>query len=157
MEDDEKKPPEDVGPRSGKPPTERQGPLRRPPAYYAGRGKIKGRPIVHADTATKADGTYGKKNKAARRMIRAKLKKSRSSVEKGVRYAQDLRAQAHVLSNNGRDARRILEAELAQHAPVPQPPVRGDRKRTPRRVREQISEAVDKAIGVAHDVKKAGE
>lgn len=123
--------PEEVGPLSGKPATERQGPLRRQPMYYAGQtmgkrkrtknGKRGGRPLVHADTERKADGTYGIKNKAARRMIREKQRKHHSKVERGVKFAQAIHAEARTLSNNSHDAKRIYDQELAFHQPVPEP------------------------------------
>lgn len=154
----------EVGPLSGKPPTEWQGPLRRAPEYYAGKtmgkrvrtrnGKVGGRPMLHADTQVKVDGTYGKKNKAARRLVRGAMKKSHSRAEKRVRDAQLLKQEAYSASWNGHEARRMLDKELAfRPTAAPQPP---KRKAPIAAVQRHVRVALDMAIAKTHD-KKEGE
>lgn len=145
--DEEKK----VGVLSGKAPTEWQGPRRKAPRYYAGLtyGRFRGRgsygksarrstslvkhkrPMVYPDTEHNKNGSLaGIRNKAARRLIRGAFKRQTSSVERGIKFARALKAQAVELvrqepKHKGKSpsalshiARKLLEAELSIHEPV---------------------------------------
>lgn len=106
-----------------------QGPKRRAPRYYAGDGRIAGRPINRADVERHANGAVvGTRDKAARRLIRKALTARASKVERGLRLARGMQAQAREVvsdehydkSSNARArmARRLYESELAIHQPV---------------------------------------
>lgn len=140
---------ENKGPLSGKPPTEKQGPLRRAPRYYIGktiggrmrfgslkhgsRMKVGGRSTVHHDTERMPNGALaGIRNKAARRLIRSAFKQSHSSFTKPLLLARAMKAQAFEVAvgekKSTRWARRLLAQELAIHTPVYAPEKKEIRK-----------------------------
>lgn len=144
---DETKTAHDVGPLSGKEPTDWQGPRRRAPAYYAGEHVGKYR-MQYPDVVRHRNGTLpGLRNKLARRLIRkvfkARAVKSVRSprVNEGLVRVREMRRQARDLAsdrttkiedhhNGNRSARfastsgdtrwaqRLFEKELAIHQPV---------------------------------------
>lgn len=109
-----------VGPLTGKPPGPWQGPLRRTPEYYAGT-HIGRKDILHIETPVRVikRGTGftqkrevrvgGKRDKAARRMIRGKLKKKLSNIEAGVHNAHMMRAEAALWGDSPGERRRLYE------------------------------------------------
>jgi hypothetical protein len=118
----------ETGPLSGKEPTDPQGPRRRAPMYYVGETYGR-RPINYPDVERYNNGAIaGIRDKAARRLIRGALKRTHSKVEKGVKFARSLKAQAvEVITDEhaerspmarSRMARRLLAEELAIHQEV---------------------------------------
>ncbi len=102
------------------------GPLRRAPAFYAGE-TFGRRPVQYPDTERYGNGALAsRRDKLARRVIRAGLKRTYSSLTKSLRLAQGLKAQAYEAARDeqpkgakrGRWARRLLEKELSIHQPV---------------------------------------
>jgi hypothetical protein len=131
------------------------GPLRKL-GYYAGDGTIKGKPINKPDVQrNKAGKVIAKHDKLARRMIRGALARANSTIEVAIVHAHGIRNAARELAWSSHGAARLLKKELALHTPAPQPPVRGDRYRMPRHVRESVTKILDAAIEKAHD--KEGE
>lgn len=115
-----------VGPLSGLPPTEAQGPRRRAPRYYAGE-KYKGRRMQHYDVQRYNNGALpGIRNKAARRIIRKAFDSKLHNVDRGLKLARAMRMQAREITfkqeqwkgKGPRAAERLLKAELAIHVPV---------------------------------------
>lgn len=134
------------------------GPRRKAPTYYA--GETYGRTVIqYPDVERHPNGALpSRRDKPARRIIRAALKRRLSSLTKSLRLAQGLRAQAYEAARDdqpkgakrGRWARRLLEKELAIHSPVYVPAdLRAMRTEKRKRVRaglagDAISELVDR-------------
>jgi hypothetical protein len=99
-------------------PAEVYGPRRRAPHYYAGESR--GRHVMnYPDVERYPNGALaGRRDKLARRVIRAAFGRHFSSVEKGIKFARALKAQAYEVAPNGHAARRLLAAELAIHQTV---------------------------------------
>jgi hypothetical protein len=104
------------------------GPARRAPAYWAGEtyGRHK---VQYPDVERLANGTVpSTRDKPARRIIRAALKRRFSRVERALRLPRAMMAQAVEIINTQhaqkstsakmRRARRLLAMELAIHRPV---------------------------------------
>lgn len=104
------------------------GPLRKAPTYYIGErwGKYR---TVRPDTERRENGTVPSiRNKAARRLIRAAFGRHHSKVERGLKFARALKAQAVEVvrdEHKGKSryaqskiARKLLAAELAIHQPA---------------------------------------
>ncbi len=118
-----------VGILSGKPPNEVQlGPARRAPAYYAGEtfGPHK---LQYPDVERYGNGALpSRRDKPARRIIRAALKRRFSRVEKALKLPRAMMAQAREIiseqhpkkstSAKMRRAKTLLALELAIHQPV---------------------------------------
>lgn len=137
-----------VGILSGKPPTERQGPLRRAPTWYAGETfgerrigagrrhrtrqgqyvsgqsyKTAGRPVQYPDVVRNKNGSLpSKRNKVARRIIRGALKRKFSSVERELKLPRAMQMQAREIARENKKstrwAQRLYEQELSIHTPV---------------------------------------
>ena len=167
-----------IGPLSGLPPTEVQGPRRKAPGYYIGetvggrlrpkgtRGaqhdqmKFGGNRVNYPDVERYPNGAIaGKRNKAARRIIRKAFMKAGSRVEKNIRLSRAMKAQAREIVHDdhedksrtaqSRRARRLYEAELALHQTVYVPDSKELRKmRTARRKqkREGRKDAIAKLV-----------
>lgn len=102
------------------------GPRRRAPRYYIGEHVGEWR-TVPPDIERYENGSLpGKRDKAARRVIRAAFVKSKSRVERAVRRTRALKAQAVETARDGgrtkpaqrRFAQRLFAAELAIHQTV---------------------------------------
>lgn len=117
-----------VGPLSGRPPTEPQGPRRRAPVYYAGETIGRNR-INYPDVERYANGAIaGIRDKQARRLIRSKLIRRGKDLESGLQLARAMKAQAievvrdeHKKKSRAakqRMAKRLFAQELAIHQPV---------------------------------------
>ena len=148
-----------VGERSGLPPTETQGPRRKAPGYYIGE-TVGGYRVNYPDVERYSNGAIaGKRNKAARRIIRKAFMKAGSRVEKNIRLSRAMKAQAREIVHDdhedksrtaqSRRARRLYEAELALHQTVYVPDSKELRKmRTARRKqkREGRKDAIAKLV-----------
>lgn len=141
-----------------------QGPRRKAPEFYIGDGRLKGRPINHPDVERKANGqVVGKRDKAARRMLRKALKKSRSTTEHALEQPRAMQAQAAEVMREegrrgGRAGRRLFERMLDIHQPRPNELTRAQRRSMQKALRkagkkDAITELVD-AFAAAHAAKK---
>lgn len=145
------------------------GPGRPAPMHYA--GETFGPHVVqYPDVERYPNGALpAKRNKIARRLVRAALKRTYSATTKSLRLAQGLRAQAYEAGRDrardfivrretppkiGRWARRLLAKELAIHQTVYAPDSKTLRKiRTAKRARirkglvaDPIAALVDKMV-----------
>lgn len=98
------------------------GPRRRAPMYYAGETYGR-RPIQYPDVERDARGRVsGIRDKAARRIIRAALKRKFSKVERGLALSRAMLAQAREIARGekkgSRWARKLFAKELAIHQSV---------------------------------------
>ena len=121
--------------------------------YYA--GEIYGRRRMHyPDVERHANGTIpGVRNKHMRRLIRKAFKRHHSKVEKGLKLPRTMLEQARLIAKeNGKSARwarRLFAKELAIHQPMPNDPVRTQRRAYAKRLKKEgkkdaISQLVDK-------------
>lgn len=100
----------DVGELSGRPPTDTQGPLRKAPRYYAGK-TYKRRQLARPATERNANGSLaGLRDKGARRVIRAAFGRTISSVERGLRLAREMKAQARDIVRDEHKGSRKAQA-----------------------------------------------
>lgn len=104
------------------------GPLRRAPRYYIGETVARMR-VTYPDTERHPNGALpGIRDKAARRVIRKAFLRRESKVEKGLRTARAMQAQAReVVGDEHYDrsryaraklAEKLYQKELAIHVPV---------------------------------------
>jgi hypothetical protein len=130
-----------VGILSGRPPSPvAYGPMRRAPEYYAGE-KIGRQVIQHKDAERYGNGALpGKRNKAARRVIRGALKRRFSKPERAMGLPRAMQAQGlEIARENGKSdrwAKRLYAKELAIHQPVYAPD-----KKTLRKMRTEARAA----------------
>lgn len=85
-----------------------QGPMRKAPAIHAGQRFSRHDAERHANGAQ-----VGKRNKLARKMMRKKLMKNRSTIERHLGNAHLAIARAEHLSDNVHEKQRILDEESA--------------------------------------------
>jgi hypothetical protein len=148
-----------VGILSGMPPNEVcLGPLRRAPAFYAGK-TYKGQKIQNHDAERYRSGAIvGTRNKAARRLIRKALKRRYAKTERAPQLARDMQAQAAEVAKaegkSNRWARRLYEKELAIHQPVYAPTKKELRKMRTQKRKDARAGKVD-AIGQLVDAMAA--
>ncbi len=90
-----------------------QGPLLAPPEYYLGSPvrtsyKKKGRAVLRGDVEKRPNGTVAAKhNKAARRMLRAKLGRVQSSIDQKLREARKKTNVVRSYADNAHEAARL--------------------------------------------------
>lgn len=111
-----------VGILSGRHPTAPQGPRRQAPKYYVGETYGRHR-IQYPDVERYPNRALpGARNKVARRMIRAALKRRFSSVEQALKLPRAMKAQAREVARDEKKstrwARRLYDRELAIHQEV---------------------------------------
>ena len=115
------------------------GPLRRAPAYYAGN-TYRGHHINYPDVERYGNGVMpGKRDKAARRVIRAALKRLHSRIEKALGLPRAMMAQALEIAKEQKKSvrwgRRLFDQELKLHTPAPQPVTRAAARAEKRRLK----------------------
>ena len=99
--------------------TEVQGPRRKAPPYYIGE-TYRGYRTAPPDVERYKNGAMvGKRNKAARRLIRKTFGRQVSSIEKKILKARDVRLEVERLATNSHEARRYFKKTLALHQPLP--------------------------------------
>ena len=116
--------------------------------YYAGETYGR-RKVNYPDVERHPNGTMpGKRDKAARRIIRAAFKRKFSRVERGLALPRAMKAQASELARDEgkstRWARRLFDKELAIHQTVYVPATRTALRANKRAAKDAITALVDR-------------
>lgn len=118
------------------------GPRRKAPPYYIGE-TYRGRATTKDADRWPNGALVGKRNKAARRLIRKAFGKALSRIEQHVMKARDARNEVQRLATNSHEAKRYWEQTLALHQPAPRFKTRSEMRaktrgiRTANRAKEQ--------------------
>ncbi len=128
------------------------GPRRKAPTYYAGETYGRRR-MLYPDVERYANGTVrGIRDKAARRLIRKMFGLHFSRVEKGLRLARAMQAQAREVADDAdrsnRWGRRLYDKELAIHQAAHNVMTRSEKRKLKRAgKKDAITQLVERMAG----------